>query len=187
MSATVNPFGGVHRHNLVPSSRDSQLIDETQTIRIPTETKGAAALALQMIDQATQCNILSTTSRTMVDFLSMHRTTEVLVEAVQLSKAPLAEITPVPGSIPSSAGRQSGGRAVAVPADLLVGEDVVRIDLAAVLVNLLAVDAGWAGARFEMEAYSSEVGEHVGAPRAFGVLSSVDGRLEMLFARTSAR
>lgn len=117
----------------------------------------------------------------------MHRTTEVLVEASQLSEAPLAEITPVPRSIPSSAGRQRGGRAVAVPADPLVGEDMIGIHLAAILVNLLAVDAGWAGAGFEMEAYSSEVGEHVGAPRAFGVLASVDGRLEMLFTTISAR
>jgi len=110
----------------------------------------------------------------MINFLSMHRTTEMLIEAIQLSEAPLAEITPVPSSIPSSAGRQSGGGAVAVPADLLVGEDVVGIDLAAVLVNLLAVDAGRTGAGFEMEAYSGEVGEHIGAPRALGVLSSVD-------------
>lgn len=123
----------------------------------------------------------------MVDLLSMHRTTEVLIEANQLSEAPLAEITPVPRSIPSSAGRQSRGITVAVPANLLVGEDVTGIDLAAVLVDLLAVDARWTGAGFEMEADSSEVGEHVGAPRTFGVLSNVLGRLEMLFARMLTR
>lgn len=54
---------------------DSQLIDETQAIRIPTKTKGAAALALQMVDQATQRNVFSATAGTMVDFLPMHRTT----------------------------------------------------------------------------------------------------------------
>lgn len=111
----------------------------------------------------------------------------MLVEAYQLSEAPLAEITPVPRSIPSSAGCQIGGSTVAVPANLLVGEDVTGIDLATVLVDFLAVDAGRAGAGLKMEADSSEVGEHVGAPRTFGVLSSMYGRLEMLYARTSAR
>lgn len=131
--------------------------------------------------------MFSLAARTVVDLLSMHRTTKVLIEANQLSEAPLAEITPVPRSIPSSAGRQSRGITVAVPANLLVGEYMTRIDLATVLVDFLAVDAGWAGAGLKMEANSSEVGEHIGAPRTFGVLSSVLGRLEMLFARTSAR
>lgn len=139
-----------------------------------------------MIDQATQCNVLTATARTMVDLLSMHRTTEVLVEASQLSEAPLAEITSVPGSIPSSASRQGCFGRVTVPADLFVGKEVVWIDLATVLVNLLAIDAGWAGAGLEVEADTGEVGEHVGAPRAFGILSSVDGGLEMLCAKTLA-
>lgn len=99
----------------------------------------------------------------------------MLVETIQLGEPLLAEVAAVPRSIPSSAGRQSGGGTVAVPADLLVGEDMIGIDLTTVLVNLLTVDAGWAGAGFEMEADSSEVGEHFGAPRAFGVLASMDG------------
>lgn len=74
----------------------------------------------------------------------------MLVEASQLSEAPLAEIAAVPRSIPSSAGRQSSSGTVTVPADLLVRENMIGVDLTTVLVNLLPIDTRWASARLEM-------------------------------------
>ncbi|KAL8987176.1 MAG: hypothetical protein Q9177_003594 [Variospora cf. flavescens] len=67
-----------------------------------------------------------------------------------------------------------------MPADLLVGEDVIGVDFAAVLIDFLAVDARRAGAGFEMEADTGQVREFVGAPGAFGVFAGVDGGLEVL-------
>lgn len=60
-----------------------------------------------------------------------------------------------------------------VPADLLVGEDMIWIDVPTILVDLLAVDAGCAGTGFEVETDAREVGEFVGTPWALDVLPGV--------------
>lgn len=70
-----------------------------------------------------------------------------------------------------------------MPADLLVGEDVVRVYLATVLVYLLAVDARGAGAGFEVDADAGQVGEFGGTPGAFDGFADVDGGFEMLRGR----
>lgn len=67
-----------------------------------------------------------------------------------------------------------------MPTDLLVGEDMIGVDFAAVLIDFLAVDARRAGAGFEMEADTGQVGEFVGAPGAFGVFAGVDRGFEVL-------
>lgn len=41
-----------------------------------------------------------------------------------------------------------------MPPDLLVGEDMVLVNLAAILVDLLAVDAGLAATRLEVQTYA---------------------------------
>ena len=43
------------------------------------------------------------------------------------------------------------GSFVVVPANALVGEDVIRVHFAAVLIDLVAVDAGGAAAGFEVQ------------------------------------
>ncbi len=60
-----------------------------------------------------------------------------------------------------------------VPANLLGGEDVSRVDVAAIPVDLLAGDAGCAGTGFEVEAYAGEVGEFVGTPWTLDVFAGV--------------
>lgn len=67
-----------------------------------------------------------------------------------------------------------------MPADLLGGEEVVGVNLAAVLVDLLTVDARRAGAGFEVQADAGEVGELAGAPGAFGVFAGVGRGFEVL-------
>ncbi|KAL8719456.1 MAG: hypothetical protein Q9225_003545 [Loekoesia sp. 1 TL-2023] len=166
------------------SISDPQLVDETKTGWIAIEPKSAAAFTLQMIHQPTQSYVFPLTARTMIDLLTMDRTTEVLVQSPQVREATLTEVASIPTAIPRRFGGQGGrARIIIIPADLLVGEDVVGVDLSTVLIDLLAVDAGGAGTGFEVEADTGEVGEHVGAPGTFDVLSCVDRRLEMLVAR----
>lgn len=62
-----------------------------------------------------------------------------------------------------------------MPADLLVGEQVSGVDLAAVVVDFLAVDARRAGAGFEVQADAGQVREFGGTPWAFGGFADVDG------------
>ena len=77
----------------------------------------------------------------------MNRTTEVGVEASEASKAFLAKRTTIPRSVPGCASGHVCRRClVAVPTDLLVGEHMIWIDFAAVLVDFLAIDAGRTGA-----------------------------------------
>lgn len=107
----------------------------------------------------------------------------MLVQAVQLPESSGAEITAVVVAVPCC----TGGNVVllrslirVVPTDLLVGEDVVPVDFAAVLVYFLPIDAGGAGAGFEMETDAGEVGEFLRTPGTFDVFPNVDGGLEML-------
>ena len=135
-----------------------------------------------MIAQPTQHHELPRTPRTVVNLLPVRRTAQMLVQRPQRAEPVLAEVAAVPVAIPGGVCGKGGGIAIiiVVPADLLVGEDVVRIDFAAVAVNFLAVDAGGAGTGFEVQADAGEVGEFVGAPGAFDVTAGVDRGLKML-------
>lgn len=58
--------------------------------------------------------------------------------------------------------------------DQLGREEVVTVDLSAILVYLLTIDSRRAAARFEMEGHAGEVGVFVWAPRALDVLANMD-------------
>lgn len=82
----------------------------------------------------------------MIDFLPMCGTDEMLIQRAQGSEAVLAEVATVPGPVPSSTCSQcSRSSIIVVPANLLVGEEMVRIDFSAVLVDLLAIDTRCTG------------------------------------------
>lgn len=74
-----------------------------------------------------------------------------------------------------------------MPSDLLCGEDVIWVDLATVLIDLLAVDARRTDAGLEVQTYAREVCEFAGAPRAFDVFPDMDRRLQMLIGERSVR
>ena len=78
----------------------------------------------------------------MVDLLLMGRAAEMLVQPGQGAEPILAKVTAEVGSIPGSPGGDIArlGLMIVVPSDLLVGKDVVRIDLSAVLIDLLPID-----------------------------------------------
>lgn len=135
-----------------------------------------------MIHQPTQIRELATAARAMIDLLSMDRARQMLVQCRQIVEATLAQVAAIPISVPGRAGGYGGrgGGIVLVPANLLVCKDVVGVDLAAVGVDFGAVDAGGAGAAFEVVTYAGEVGEHIWAPRALDILAFVDGGIEML-------
>ena len=61
-----------------------------------------------------------------------------------------------------------------MPPDLFVGEDVARIHLPAVLVDLLAVDARRTAPRLQVQADAGQIGELVRAPGTFDVLPDMD-------------
>ena len=87
----------------------------------------------------------------MVDLLLMHWTAEVLIQGSQGAEASLTNIAPIPRTIPSSGSGQRWGSSVfIVPADLFVGKDMIGIDFAAVLVDLLTIDARCTGSGFEV-------------------------------------
>lgn len=67
-----------------------------------------------------------------------------------------------------------------MPADLLVGKNVIMVHFAAVRIDLLAVDIGGTVAAFEVKADAREVGKLVGAPRTFDILAHMDGGFEVL-------
>lgn len=165
---------------LFVSSRNHQPPHNTIKI-VCSKPPCATRLALQVIDQCAQRSVLALATRAMVDLLLMRRTSKMLVETAQHRKPPGAEVAPVVISIP---GRSCGdcGRlaAIVMVPDQLVGEEVVPVDLSAILVYLLTIDAGRAAAGFEMKGHASEVGELLRAPGAFGVFADMDGRLEML-------
>lgn len=78
----------------------------------------------------------------MVDLLTMDRTAKMLVQGGQGAKAALTEVASITGPIPrSGSGKLGGSGIVVVPADLLVGEDMIWVDFAAVLVDFGAIDA----------------------------------------------
>ena len=118
----------------------------------------------------------------MIALLRMRRARQVAVQALQRAEPRSAEIAAVAITIPSClCGISSSGRGRIVPADLLVGEDVVGVDLAAIGVDFLAVDAGGAGAGFEMDADAGEVGVFLGTPWAFYGFADVFGGFEVLY------
>ena len=111
------------------SLRESQLIDESQATRIATKPESTTALALKMIDQPAQRDILFSATRTMVDLLTMHWTSKMLIQPSEAAKTPLTERTSIPSTIPRGRGGDiGGGIVVVVPADLLVGKDMIGID-----------------------------------------------------------
>lgn len=135
-----------------------------------------------MADQSAQRDVLPLAPRAVVDAFFVRGAGEVLVQAGELVETAVAEVAAVEGAVPGGgAGHVRGAVAggvvvvvvVVVPADALVGEDVVGVDLAAVEVDFGAGDARGAAAGFEVEADAGEVGEFVGAPGAFDVLSHV--------------
>lgn len=83
----------------------------------------------------------------MVDLLPVHRAGEVLIQRAQGSEAVLAKVAAVAIAIPcSTSGQSSRSGLILIPSDLLCSEHMVRVDLAAILIDLLAIDAGYAGA-----------------------------------------
>lgn len=63
-----------------------------------------------------------------------------------------------------------------MPADLLIGEHVIAVHLAAICVDLLTIDLGDAATAFEVEAHAGKVGELFGAPWTLDILAHVDRR-----------
>ena len=101
----------------------------------------------------------------------------MLVQARQLSESPRAEVASVARTIPRCGACDVSGACrtfvVVVPAYALVGEDVIWVDFAAVLVDFGAVDAGGAATGFEMQTNAGQVGEFVGAPGTFDIFADV--------------
>ena len=116
----------------------------------------------------------------MVDFLLVHRTAEMLVQRTQTREPPHAEIASIAGPIPCCVRGRRSGVIAAMVRDQLVREDMVTVDLAAVLVDLVTVDPRRAATVFKVEGDAREVGEFVGAPGAFDGLADVDGGFEVL-------
>ena len=65
-------------------------------------------------------------------------------------------------------------------ANHLIREDMVPVDLSAILIYLLAVYTGRTPAGFEMKRYAGKVGKFVGAPGAFDSFANVNGGVEEL-------
>lgn len=131
-----------------------------------------------MADQPAQRDVLPLAPRAVVDAFLVRGAGEVLVQAGELVETAVAEVAAVEGAVPGGGaghvrGAVAGVVVVVIPADALVGEDVVGVDLAAVEVDFGAGDARGAAAGFEVETDAGEVGEFVGAPGAFDVLSHV--------------
>ena len=61
--------------------RESQLLHESQTGRIARESERAATLALHVVDQSTQRNVLPLAPWAMIDSLLVCRTSEMLIQA----------------------------------------------------------------------------------------------------------
>lgn len=74
-----------------------------------------------------------------------------------------------------------------MPFDELCGEDVTWVDLATVLIDLLAADPRWTDAGLQVQAYARVVCEFARAPRALDVFPDMDRRLQMLIQEWSVR
>ncbi len=74
-----------------------------------------------------------------------------------------------------------------MPSDLLCGEDVIRVDLATISIDLLAVDPRRTDAGLEVQTYAREVYEFARAPRAFDVFPDMDRRFQMLIKERCVR
>ncbi|KAK0267553.1 hypothetical protein LTR35_016178 [Friedmanniomyces endolithicus] len=115
-----------------------------------------ATLALPMPKQPRQRRELSSTPglRAPISLQPMHAGIRMLVQRAQGPEAAVVEIAlpfvPVPGRVRGAVGRGRGGGVV--PADLLGGDEVVRVPLADDLEDAVAVwSAGVrAGGRFEV-------------------------------------
>ncbi len=134
-----------------------------------------------MIDECTQGNVLALATRAMIDLLLVCRAIKMLVEAPQRGESSGAEIASIALSIPRCA-RGNRGRLVAITMvfDQLVREEMVPVDLSAILVYLLTINPGGAAARFKVERHAGKIGEFVRAPRAFDILADMNRRLEVL-------
>lgn len=120
-----------------------QLLHKPQPTLRSLKPPSPTALTLQMINQPTEHHEFPPTARTMIDLLSMDRTSKMIIQIKQLPKTTLAQIASIPRSVPSGAGCIISRRCciVVVPANLLVGEDMIGVDLAAVLIDFGSVDA----------------------------------------------
>ena len=74
-----------------------------------------------------------------------------------------------------------------MPSDELCSEDVTWVDLATVLIDLLAVDPRWTDTGLQVQAYAREVCKFARAPRALYVLPDMNRRLQMLFQERAVR
>ena len=99
---------------------------------------------------------------------------EVLIQTRQPVECFVTKVAAITVTVPGCFGRNVGGGRVLMPSNLLVGEDVPRIDLSAILINLLPIDTRLTVAAFQVETDSGKVGKHIGAPWAFDVTTLVD-------------
>ena len=154
------------------SSNDSFQVASVIDVEPPCSTR----FALEVIHQTTERTVLVPASWTMIDLLLMRRTIEMLVEGSECREAFAAEITAIPISIPGcTRGDVFSLRIRIMVFDQFVREDVVAINLSAILVDLFTIDAAGATAGFEVKSHTGEVGELIGAPGALDVLANVDG------------
>ncbi|KAL8805524.1 MAG: hypothetical protein Q9182_001893 [Xanthomendoza sp. 2 TL-2023] len=167
------------------SLTDPELLYKAESTWIAVESECAAALALKVANQPAQHRVFAPTARAVIELLTMHRTFEMLIQATQGTEAILTQVTAIRGSVPGgTCGQSRGSLIVIVPANLFVGKDVARINLAAVLIDFRAIDTRGASARLEVDADTCQVSELIGTPRTLDILSSMDRRLEMLFHGT---
>lgn len=142
-----------------------------------------APFALNMLDQRAQRSEPHTTRahRAYVDLVLVARAREVLIQRAKAAVRPMAQITLKCLPVPRSVGR--------VVCDLLlgaagpgeharrVGDDVVSVELADLVVEEVAGHAGAAGARLEVEDHGGggDKGEGAAFAAAGDVAWAVDG------------
>ena len=61
-----------------------------------------------------------------------------------------------------------------MPSYLLVGEDMIWVNIAAILVDLLAVDTRCTAAGFQVQTDAGQIGKFFRAPRTLDILSDMD-------------
>ena len=97
-----------------------------------------------MVDQPTQCNELSTAAETMVGFLLVDGAVEMLVQIQQCFEAFGTEIAFIALALIVPRGGRGSRRLIRCAAMILdqaVGEKMIAVNLAAIVVNLLAIDS----------------------------------------------
>lgn len=158
------------------SSSNAKLTDKSEPSSGVLETKCAAGFTFQMVNQAAQGHELGRTARAVIYLLTMGRTGKVLVEAGEFREPFAAEVATKTVPIPRC-GRRDGRcfrLFVIVPLDLTICEDVTRIGLATVIVDLLRVDTGRTTAALEVQTNTGQIDKLARTPRAFDIVALVD-------------